>query len=70
MNVESFMHYFDKPPQYRSFLITMWQERSQDKDVPVVWRFRIEDPHTGKRRGFADLKTLVAALEKEMAEPE
>jgi hypothetical protein len=70
MDVENLMNYFERPPQYRSYLITMWQERSQNEDVPVVWRFRIEDPHTGKRRGFADLKTLVAALEKEMAEPE
>lgn len=58
--------FFDKPPLYRSFLITMWQERSQDTDVSVVWRFRMEDPHTGQRRGFADLEALMAALQQEM----
>ena len=57
---------FNKPPRYRSFLITMWQERSQATDVPVVWRFRMEDPHTGQRRGFADMDALVAALQLEI----
>jgi len=66
MDLRNAMTYFDKPPSYRSFLITMWQERSRDTEVPVVWRFRIEDPHTGRRRGFADLEALVAALEKEI----
>ena len=60
------MTFFDKPPRYRSFLITMWQERSRDKDVSVVWRFRMEDPNTGQRRGFADLEGLVAALQQEI----
>jgi hypothetical protein len=44
----------------------MWQERSRDKEIAVVWRFRLEDPHTGQRRGFANLEALMAALEKEI----
>ncbi len=60
------MTLLDKPPRYRSFLITMWEERSRDTDVSVVWRFRMEDPHTGQRRGFADLEAMVAALQQEM----
>ena len=60
------MTYFEKPPHYRSFLITMWQERSRDKEIAVVWRFRLEDPHTGQRRGFANLKALIDALQQEM----
>ena len=56
---------FDKPPRYRSYLLSFWEERGQDPDAPVVWRFRLEDPHTGQRRGFADLKALMAALEQE-----
>jgi hypothetical protein len=66
MDVETVMHYFDKPPKYRSFLITMWQERSKDQYILVEWRFRLEDPHTGQRRGFADLESLIAALQQEM----
>ena len=55
----------DKPPRYRSYLLTFWEERSQDPSVPVVWRFRLEDPHTGQRRGFGGLTDLFAFLERE-----
>ena len=59
------MAIFDKPPRYRSYLLTFWEERSQDPAASAVWRFRLEDPRTGQRRGFADLEALMAALEQE-----
>lgn len=59
---------FDQPPPYRSYLLTLWQERSQDSDQPEVWRFNLIDPRTNQRRGFASLATLVAALQQEMAD--
>jgi hypothetical protein len=61
------MALFTKPPRYRTYLLTMWEERSRDPDTPSVWRFRLEDPRTGGRRGFADVKSLATALEQEMA---
>ena len=61
------MTVFDKPPRYRSYLLTFWVERSQDPKTPKVWRFSLEDPHTGQRRGFASLEALVAALQQEMS---
>jgi hypothetical protein len=57
---------FDRPPRYRSYLLTLWQERGRDTINPGVWRFRLEDPRTGKRRGFATVEALLAALEREM----
>ena len=51
------------PPRYRSYLLTFWEERERE---PQVWRFSLQDPHTGQRRGFASLEALVAALEWEM----
>ena len=60
------MTMFDKPPHYRSYLLTLWEERSQDAKTPIVWRFSLEDPRTGQRHGFADLEALVIALEKEI----
>jgi hypothetical protein len=63
------MSIFDKPPHYRSYLLTLWEERGRDPDTTVVWRFTLEDPRTGERRGFADLEALVAALRREMSEP-
>jgi len=57
---------FDKPPRYRSYLLTFWEERSLDAETPEVWRFSLQDPRTGQRRAFASLEALVAALEREM----
>jgi hypothetical protein len=59
---------FEKPPRYRTYLLTMWEERSQDPTLPSTWRFRLEDSRRGWRRGFADAESLVAALEGEMAQ--
>ncbi|MGD8969093.1 MAG: hypothetical protein PVI07_16420 [Anaerolineae bacterium] len=53
-------------PRYRAFLLTLWEERSRDRDAPQVWRFRLEDPRTGQQRGFASLEALVEALKQEM----
>ena len=61
------MSAFDEPPRYRSFLVTMWEERSQNPDSPAVWRFRLEDPRSNRRRGFAPMGALVSALQKELA---
>ena len=57
---------FDKPPRYRSYLLSFWEERSQNPDTPVVWRFSLEDPHTGQRRGFASIEKVMAFLRTEL----
>jgi hypothetical protein len=59
---------FDRPPHYRAYLLTVWEERSRDPSLPRLWHFRLDDPRTGQRRGFADLQALMAALEQEMAD--
>ena len=64
---EGLVTMFDRPPRYRSYLLTLWEERSRDPAAPAVWRFSLEDPRTGQRHGFATLEALVAALEREMA---
>jgi hypothetical protein len=62
------MAIFDKPPRYRSYLLTFWEERNRDAAESAVWRFSLEDPHTGKWSGFARLEALIAALQQEMGE--
>ena len=42
-------------------------EAGRDPDVPVTWRFSLENPRTGQRHGFATLGALITALEQEMA---
>lgn len=60
------MSLFDKPPRYRSYLLTFWEERGREPDKPVIWRFRLEDPRTGQRQGFASLEEMVAFLRTEL----
>jgi hypothetical protein len=50
---------------YRAYVLRMWEERAQTPEASV-WRFSLEDPHTGQVRGFAGLEALVAALGEEM----
>jgi hypothetical protein len=47
---------------YISYLLRLWQIRSEGE---LVWRASLESPHTGERRGFANLADLFAFLEKE-----
>ena len=56
---------FDKPPRYQSYLLTCWEERGRDPETPVVWRFRLEDPHT-ERRGFGTFEEMMAFLRSEL----
>jgi hypothetical protein len=55
------------PPRYEIYVLRCWQERSSDDDETVkVWRFSLEDPHTGQRQGFAGLEALLVALQADL----
>jgi hypothetical protein len=60
------MSFFNTPPRYHTFLLTLWEERNEDPDLPGVWRFRLEDPRTGQQRGFASLEGMVAFLRSKL----
>jgi hypothetical protein len=62
------MSFFNRPPRYHTFLLTLWEERNEDPNVPSVWRFRLEDPRTGLQQGFASLEALMMALEQEIVD--
>ena len=53
-----------QPPYYRIYLLTVWQERSRGPPIQIIWRFRLEDPRTGRQQGFADARVLIIALLK------
>ncbi|MFN8441622.1 MAG: hypothetical protein U0175_12660 [Caldilineaceae bacterium] len=53
-----------KPPYYRIYLLTVWQEQSRGPPERVTWRFRLEDPRTGWQHACADTTTLMTVLEK------
>ena len=52
-----------KPPYYRIYLLTVWQEQNRGPPEPITWRFRLEDPRSGRQQVFADAVTLMAALQ-------
>jgi hypothetical protein len=47
------------PARHHSYLLRFWQEER--------WRFMLENPHSGEKRGFDSLETLVTFLEAELA---
>jgi predicted ester cyclase len=51
----------DPPPRYHVFVLRAWEERGA-LDGPAAWRFSVEAPSTGQRRGFATLEALMAYL--------
>jgi len=57
----------DRPPHYHAFLLRCWQERSQYNQQLDTWRFSLEDPRTGARRGFSTLSAAVAAVQEALA---
>jgi len=52
-----------KPPYYRIYQLTVWQEPHRDPAETVTWRFRLEDPRSGRQQLFADVTTFMAALQ-------
>ena len=52
------------PPRHHAWLLRCWEERGL---AAPTWRFNLEDPHTGARRGFADLAALTAFIERTVA---
>jgi hypothetical protein len=57
----------ETPPRYQMYVLRCWQERSSDGDETVkVWRFSLEDPRTGRRRGFAGLEALLVSLQADL----
>ena len=61
------MSILNEPPRHRTYLLTIWEERSRDSTLPTLWRFSLKDPDTGQRRGFARLEEVMAFLSSELA---
>ena len=55
--------------RYCSYLLRFWQERRGSYGGSAVWRFSLDDPHSGERQGFATLEELVAALTRAIEDP-
>ena len=51
-----------KLPRYHSYLLRFWEEDGAVKS----WRFMLENPHSGEKRGFGSCEELMAFLEAEL----
>lgn len=49
--------------KYRAFLLRLWQV---DVEETHAWRFSLEDPVTGERKGFAHIAKLMSFLMEEI----
>jgi hypothetical protein len=58
-----------KPPTYRIYLLTVRHTPAQTNDEAAGWQFLLTDPQTGKRYGFTNPATLLAALQQATSEP-
>ncbi len=59
------MQYPINQVHYQVFLLRQWQEQELEDRLPV-WRFMLENPLTGARRGFGNIRDLAAFLEEQM----
>ena len=56
-----------KLPRNYSYLLRVWEEDG----VVRRWRFMLENPHSGEKRGFGSCEELTAFIETKLArEPE
>ncbi len=55
---------FDSLPFYQTFILRMWQERSDSGDNKS-FRFSLEDPATEVRYGFRTLDEMVQFLRQQ-----
>jgi len=51
--------------RYLAYMLRLWQVSS---DGEPIWRASLESPHSGERRGFANLEMLFAFLEAKTVE--
>ena len=54
--------------RYCSYLLRCWNEAPHIAADMQGWRFSLEDPHTGVRRGFASFDSLVAFLRETLSD--
>jgi hypothetical protein len=62
------MYVPDSPPRYCAYLLRCWTEHSSRPEHSVVWRFSLENPHTGTRHGFASFEALTAFLAMQLSD--
>ena len=55
--------------RYHVYMLRLWREPTEAEAPSATWRFVLEEPKTGQRRGFADFWALMEFLERELQRP-
>ena len=55
-----------KYARYQVYVLRLWQEPGDTREHSATWRFVLEEPKTGQRRGFADFGALMDFLKTEI----
>jgi hypothetical protein len=50
-----------RPEQYHAYILRLWLVEWNEK---WIWRVSLENIHTGKRHGFANMEALVDFLQE------
>jgi hypothetical protein len=58
----------DDRARYRAWLLRCWEVPHAGGKRPADWRFSLEEPHTGERRGFANSGSLLDYANGELTE--
>ena len=53
---------FEKPPQYHTFVLRIWQERGSAGET-AVWRYSLHNVDESERIGFNSLEELTIYLQ-------
>jgi hypothetical protein len=56
------------PSPHHAWLLRCWHDRQPTPDQPGVWRFSLENIHTGARLGFPSLAALMIFVTRELSE--
>lgn len=51
---------------HRIFVLTFWLEEPDELGNSDAWRFRLEEPRSGTRRGCVGIQDVVALLSSEI----
>jgi hypothetical protein len=52
--------------RYQVYILRLWREPADPPGKPTPWRFVLEEPKTGQRRGFKDFDALMGFLAMEL----
>lgn len=59
---------FEKPPQYHTFILRIWEERGSEGKT-AVWRFSLHNVDESERIGFNSLEELTTYLQTSLNLP-